>query len=117
VPAAELSKALRRGVLRNSPEADRIPLGPPLEALSARIDALGTLRKGDVLDLDWDPTRGVVLSLNGTLRGPEQGLSHPALYPAVLRAFIGDRPYDERLKAGLLALPAPPPQKHTTPGD
>jgi hypothetical protein len=48
VPAAELSKALRRGVLRNSPEADRIPLGPPLEALAARIDALGTLRKGEV---------------------------------------------------------------------
>jgi hypothetical protein len=39
------------------------------------------------------------------------------LYPAVLRAFIGDRPYDERLKAGLLALPAPQPQKHSTPGD
>jgi hypothetical protein len=124
VPAAELSKALRRGVMRNLPAAERDPLAVPVEVLAARIDAIGTLRKGDVLDLDWDPTRGVVLSLNGTLRGVERdpgreppALSHPALYPAVLRAFIGGRPYDERLKAGLLAVPAPPPPKQTTPGD
>lgn len=124
VPAAELSKALRRGVMRNIPAAERDQLAAPVEALAARIDALGTLRKGDVLDLDWDPTRGVVLSLNGTLRGTERdpgreppALAHPALYPAVLRAFIGERPYDERLKAGLLALPAPQPPKQTTPGD
>ncbi len=108
VPAAELSKALRRGVQRNSSAAEAEQLGGPLEQLAAGIDALGTLRKGDVLDLDWEPTRGVGLLLNGTLKsGPrdQSGLSQPALYAAVLRAFIGDRPYDERLKAGLLAPP------------
>lgn len=114
VPAAELSKALRRGVLRNSSAAERAQLGDAIEQLASRIDAIGTLRKGDVLDLDWDPTRGVLLSLNGTLRneiGDQPALSQPALYLAVLRAFVGDRPYDERLKAGLLA----PPSRSTTP--
>ncbi len=108
VPAAELSKALRRGVQRNSSAAEAEQIGGPVEQLAAAIDALGTLRKGDVLDLDWEPSRGVGLLLNGTLKsGPrdQPGLSQPALYAAVLRAFIGDRPYDERLKAGLLAPP------------
>ncbi len=108
VPAAELGKALRRGVQRNSTPAERELAAAPVEQLAAAIDALGTLRNGDVLDLDWDPSRGVGLSLNGTLKNglrEQTGLSHPALYPAVLRAFIGDRPYDERLKAGLLTAP------------
>lgn len=108
VPATELSKALRRGVQRNSSVAEAEQLAAAVAQLATGIDALGTLRKGDVLDLDWEPSRGVGLLLNGTLKsGPrdQPGLSHPALYAAVLRAFIGDRPYDERLKAGLLAPP------------
>ena len=80
-------------------------------AMAARIDALGTLRNGAVMQLDWDPPRGVLLALNGTLdRGPREALgpAQPALYAAVLRAFIGDHPYDERLKAGLLSPPRNP---------
>jgi hypothetical protein len=106
VPAAELGKALRRGVLRNSSAAEREALAVQVEALAGQIDGLGTLRKGDVLDLDWDPARGLVLLLNGkslpTLRELADA-RQPALYAAVLRAFIGERPYDERLKAGLLS--------------
>lgn len=96
VPAVELTKALRRGVERNSSAAEREPLAAPLSELAARIDALGTLRKGDVLQLDWDPTRGVLLELNGTLKTPARdavAASQPALYAGVLRAFLGDRPY------------------------
>jgi hypothetical protein len=110
VPAAELSKALRRGVERNHSPAQNAELGGAVQQLAQRIDALGTLKKGDALDLDWDPTRGLLLSLNGTLRSEAPAALEPAgpaskLYPAVLRAFIGERPYDERLKAGLLARP------------
>jgi Chalcone isomerase-like len=117
VPAAELGKALRRGVQRNSTPAEREQLAGAVEQLAAAVDAMGTLRKGDVLDLDWDPSRGVGLMLNGTLKaGPrdQPGWSQPALYAAVLRAFIGEKPYDERLKAGLLA---PPRSTTSTTGD
>lgn len=111
VPAVELSKALKRGVARNSAAAEQQRLAAAVLELGQRIDALGTLRKGDVMQLDWDPPRGVVLALNGTLDpGPREALGpeQPALYAAVLRAFVGDRPYDERLKAGLLSPPRPP---------
>ncbi len=115
VPAVELSKALRRGVERNSPMAERELLAGPVAELGARIDALGTLRKGDVLQLDWDPTRGVLLALNGTLKPALRdapAAAQPVLYAGVLRAFLGDKPYDERLKAGLLAPPRPPSSPH-----
>jgi hypothetical protein len=111
VPATELSKALKRGVARNSSAAEREQLAGALPDLAARIDAMGTLRKGDVMQLDWDPPRGVLLARNGTLDpGPREALgpAQPALYAAVLRAFIGDHPYDERLKAGLLSPPPKP---------
>jgi hypothetical protein len=117
VPAAELSKALNRGVQRNSSAAQREALATPMATLAAQIDALGTLKKGDLLDLDWEPTRGVQLSLNGTLRGEPLGSapSQAALHAAVLRAFVGERPYDERLKAALLGRPAA--ARTSQPGD
>ena len=65
------------------------------------LEALGSVRKGDTVDLDLDPARGLLLSLNGTLRGaPVPG---DQLYRALLRAFLGEHPYDNKLKAGLLA--------------
>jgi len=113
VPAAELGRALQRGVARNAP-AEQLPaLQPPLAELAGGIDKLGRLRVGDALDLDWDPTRGLFLRLNGTLRGPV--LAEPALYEAVLLSFVGQRPYDRRLQAALLGLADS--TKNTTSGD
>ena len=77
-----------------------------LEARVARFEqvvtALGTLKKGEVIDLDYDPNRGTLLSRNGTLHGDP--LDGADFYAGLLRAFIGAQPYDEKLKAGLLGL-------------
>jgi len=100
VPSAEFVRALKKGIERNTPEAERAALAPRVERFAEQIAAAGTVRKGDVVDLDLDPTVGLLFSLNGTLRGaPIEGAD---FYTALLRAFIGDHPYDERLKAGLL---------------
>jgi hypothetical protein len=101
VPAHELVKALVKGVARNTAAETQAALRPALDELAGLLDALGQLREGAVIDLDWEPTRGVLLRLDGTLRGvvAQAGL----LFPAVLLSFVGDRPYDARLKAGLLA--------------
>ncbi len=121
VPAIELVKALRKGALRNTPANAQAALTPDLDELAARIEALGTLKKGDTLDLDWEPTRGVLLRLNGTLRA--EVARADALFPAVLLAFIGERPYDQRLKTGLLAGRAtradatPAPSSSSSSGD
>jgi hypothetical protein len=104
-PASAFAQAFRKGLARNVS-------GPPaLAALEARmtdfedsITGLGKVRKGDVIDLDLDPARGTLFAVNGTLRhGPIAG---DDFYSALLRAFIGEQPYDEKLRAGLLGQSA-----------
>jgi hypothetical protein len=100
VPAGEFVKALDRGLRRNTGPEPMAALRPAADELGRRIAALGTVRKGDVIDLDWVPAQGMLLQVNGTLRGLP--LAEPGLYPALLRAFLGDKPYDPALKAALL---------------
>ncbi len=100
VPAAEFVKALDRGLRRNTAPEAWAAIAPAAESLGQRIKALGTVHKGDVIDLDWIPARGMLMHLNGTLRGA--ALAVPELYAALLRAFVGDKPYDATLKAALL---------------
>ena len=103
VPAAEFVKALQKGMHRNASEAERAALAPRVQRFAELIGAVGTVRKGAVIDLDLDPARGLLFTLDGTLRGA--AVEGADFYAALLRAFIGEHPYDERLKAGLLGLP------------
>ena len=103
VPAAEFVKAVQHGVERNAAPDELPRLAARLQAFESRIGAAGTVRLGDIVDLDLDPARGMLFSLNGTLRG--EAIAGEDFYAAVLRAFIGDRPYDKKLKAGLLGAP------------
>ena len=103
VPAAEFVKALQRGIDRNATPDERVALAARVQRFAEQISATGTVRKGAVIDLDLDPQRGLLFTMNGTLRGaPVEG---DDFYAALLRAFIGEHPYDERLKAGLLGSP------------
>ena len=62
--------------------------------------AVGTLRKGDALDVDYLPGQGTLLRFNGKAMGvPIPG---DDFYQTLLKIFIGDRPVDNRLKEGLL---------------
>jgi hypothetical protein len=103
VPPAEFVKALHKGMERNTPAAEWPQLQDRVERFAALINEAGKVKKGDVVDLDLDPTRGLLFSLNGTLHG--QAIPGADFYSALLRAFIGDKPYDERLRAGLLGRP------------
>lgn len=101
VPAAELVKALYRGVQKNHPAEEQARLAPALARLEAVIGTLGTLRSGESLDLDHLPGRGLQLSFQGQARG--EPVPGDEVFRAVLRIFIGSRPADEKLKAALLA--------------
>lgn len=102
-PAIELAKGFDKGVRRNS--------GAEVEALRVRLarmfelmESVGKVRKGDAVDLDFDPARGTTLSLNGKARG--EPIAGPDFYVAVLRSFVGEHPYHKNLKSGLLGTPA-----------
>lgn len=100
VPAVEFVKAFRKGMQRNAP-ADELPrLAERMLQFEALVQAVGQVHKGDVVNLDFEPGRGTTFSLNGTLRGP--AIPGDDFYAALLRSFVGERPYDRELRAGLL---------------
>jgi Chalcone isomerase-like len=103
VPADEFIKAFVKGVQRNTPAAEQPRLDERVAQFNALVRGLGTLKKQDVIDLDFVPGRGLVLSRNGAARGMPVGGAD--FYAAVLRCFIGQRPADPEMKAGLLGGP------------
>lgn len=103
VPAGEFSKAVRKGIARNVP-AGSIALDERLARFVRQIDALGSVHQKDIVDLDFDPARGLLFSVNASLRG--EPIPGDDFYAALLRSFVGDAPYDEKLRAGLLGMPA-----------
>jgi Chalcone isomerase-like len=104
VPAEEFIKAFKKGVARNTP-AEALPLlSARMERFEALIAALRTVRKTDVVDLDQEAGGATAFRLNGTLQG--EVIAGEDFYAALLRSFVGERPYDDRLKAGLLGQPS-----------
>lgn len=100
VPAVEFSKALRKGVARNAAPSTPAVLNERVERFAREIDAMGKVRAKDVVDLDFEPGRGLVMYVNATLRaGPIPGED---FYAALLRSFVGEHVYDDKMRAGLL---------------
>jgi hypothetical protein len=104
VPVAELTRAVRKGVLRNSSAAEQVAMTKRLDQFDAQFAALKSVRVGDVIDLDLEPGQGLHVRINGQSRGA--AITGEDFYAAVLRSFVGERPYDDKLKAGLLGKPA-----------
>jgi hypothetical protein len=105
VPAAEFVKAIDKGFVRNTPAAQQPALAERRQQFDAQVQALVEVKKGDVVDLDFLPARGLVFSHNGQPRG--EAIAGDDFYAALLRIFIGEHPVDDRLKAGLLGGRAP----------
>lgn len=103
VPAAEFVKAFDKGVRRNTAAAEVATLETRMRRFDERVAALGTVRKGDVVDLDWLPAEGLRFTHNTRLLG--EAIPGADFYAALLRIFIGERPVDPELKAGLLGGP------------
>jgi len=104
VPAEEFVKAIEKGIARNTESTELPQLHDRVRRFAHQVAALGKVRKGDVVDLDYLPTAGLVLAVNGRARG--EAIPGEDLYAAVLRIFVGDKPVDAALKAGLLGARA-----------
>ena len=100
VPADEFVKAFKKGVERNTDGTELPRLQARMQRFEDLIAAIGRVCKGDLVSLDLEPGRGTVFSLNGTLRG--EAIAGDDFYAALLRSFVGEHPYEKRLKAGLL---------------
>ena len=105
VEAKEFVKAIDVGIRRNSSEAQQAALKERMAQFDRNVAQIGTVKKGDVVNLDFIPARGLLLTLNGQPRG--EPIPGDDLYAGVLKIFIGELPVDKKLKAGLLGTSAP----------
>jgi hypothetical protein len=103
VDAEEFVKAFVKGVQRNTPAPEAARLGERAEQFKAVVRGLVKLKKQDVIDLDYLPDKGLLLSRNGKPAGPP--IAGADLYAALLRCFIGIKPADAEMKIGLLGGP------------
>jgi flagellar motor switch/type III secretory pathway protein FliN len=100
VPIEVLVHAVHKGIQRNLSEPQQGALTDRLGTLDATLRAIGKVFDGDVIDLDYLPGAGLVVALNGKSRAAP--IPGEDLYAAVMQVFIGERPVDAKLKAGLL---------------
>ena len=105
VETEEFIKAIHKGIERNTPPAGQPALADRIARLDDLLRALSKVNKRDVIDLDWQPDRGFQLVVNGQPRG--EPMAGDDLYAALLLIFIGEKPVDADLKAGLLGKPQP----------
>ena len=104
VPTEVFVHAIHKYMQRNLPEPQQAALNDRLSTLDARLRALGQVADGDVIDLDFVPASGLLIAINGRTKvAPIAGAD---LYEAVMQVFLGERPVDARLKAGLLGTNA-----------
>ena len=99
-PSDEFAKAFTGGIAKRTP-ADRVAaMRDRIDAFDRTLRSVGKVHKGDVVDLDWLPAEGLAMRINGRPVGtPVPGAD---LYAAMLDIFVGDRPVDARMKAGML---------------
>jgi hypothetical protein len=102
-PSEVFVKGFERGVARNRPPGGVATLKERMARFDRTVLALEKVRKGDIVDLDYLPGSGMVLSFNGKPRG--EPIPGADLYEALLSVFIGPKPVDAELKAGLLGGP------------
>lgn len=100
VDTEEFVKAFDKGVTRNTVPEELPRLTERMARFDAQVRTARKVAERDVIDLDFLPGQGLLLSINGVARG--EPIPGEDLYAALLRSFVGDKPYDKALRAGLL---------------
>lgn len=99
-PSDEFAKAFTGGIAKRTPAEQVAAMQDRIAAFDRTLRSVGQVHKGDVVDLDWLPSAGLAMRVNGKPVGaPVPGAD---LYAAMLNIFIGDRPVDAKMKAGML---------------
>ena len=96
--AEALHAALDEGLQNNLSPAELAELKTPAGQLAALMKAIGKVREGDTIAIDFTAD-GIAVGLNGESRGRVAGA---AFARALLRVWLGDRPADASLKKALL---------------
>lgn len=105
IPSGELGRMLIQGVMdanaREVVSRQLVGLAQVGEMFAARKQILS----GESFGFQLVPGVGTLLLINGKPVG--QAVADPGFFTMVMRLWLGPRPIDERLKAGLLSQPMP----------
>lgn len=96
VTQQKLVEAWNEGFSANLGEAERARLGERIERFNGLFQ---TVRRGDVIRLDYAPGTGTVVSINNEKRGMIEGED---FMQAWLRIWLGEKPADTGLKRAML---------------
>lgn len=96
--ADALQSALQDGLNSNLTSVELAEIKPQTEQLAALMKAIGKVREGDALTIDFS-AEGITLGLNGEMRGKVGGA---AFAHGLLKVWLGENPVDAALKKALL---------------
>lgn len=101
ITSDDFGNAFMSGLNNNLSGADKSKIITQISKFGEMFAMLESLKKGDVLDLDWIPGTGTQCYLNGKKIGDVT----PDLifYNSILKIWLGDKPADSSLKPKLLA--------------
>ena len=98
--AKQFGDALLAGLEKNHEPAELAALKPATDALIGALAALGEVASGTEIVLDQLANGATRLVVNGQQKGDDIG--DVAVYPALLRIWLGVRPADHDLRDALL---------------
>jgi hypothetical protein len=99
-PSDEFAKAFTGGITKRTPADQVAAMKDRIDAFDRALRSVGNVKKGDIVNLDYAPAVGLTMTVNGKAFGtPVPGAD---LYAALLNIFVGDRPVDAKMKAGML---------------
>ena len=101
VPAAQFNKPLIRGIKKNLPPAEFDAMQPRIRAFSEQVLALGEVKSGSRLALDWIPGSGTRIVVDG--QPSTTMIEGEDFFRGLLAIWIGPVPTQDDLKLQLLA--------------
>ena len=100
VSSADFSESFTSGINSNSDKADLAKVSAQIAKFGGLFGSIPGVKKGDVINMDWIPGTGTLVSLNGKPLGDP--LPDVIFNNAVLKIWLGEQPADTSLKPLLL---------------
>ena len=101
VPAEHFNKPLIRGIKKNLPRDEYEAMQPRIKAFSEQVLAIGAVKSGSRLALDWIPGRGTRIVVDG--QPSSTMIEGEDFFRSLLAVWIGPVPTQDDLKVQLLA--------------
>ena len=100
ISSDDFGQAFMTGLNNNIDKTEKSKFVSQISKFGEMFGTIESLKKGDVLHIDWIPGSGTQSELNGKKIG--EAVPDVNYYNAVLKIWIGDKPVDSSLKPALL---------------